>query len=71
MGDLSPEQHCLPLSPHGQVHQSVLGEVLAPTEGLPKILEPRGELGAGDPLARGKQEKWKSGEVIAQAVKQI
>ena len=47
----SPEQQRVPLGPHGQVCQSILGEVLAPAQRLPEILEAGGELGAGDPLA--------------------
>lgn len=50
---LSPEQQCVPLGPHGQVHEAVQGEVLASAQRLPKVLEPGGELGACDPLARG------------------
>lgn len=41
----------MPLGPHGQVCQSILGEVLTPAQRLPEILEAGGELGACDPLA--------------------
>lgn len=47
----SPEQQCVPLGPHGQICQSILGEVLTPAQRLPEILEAGGELGACDPLA--------------------
>lgn len=59
-GELSPEQQHLSLGPHSQVHQSIVGEVLTPTQRLPKVLECRGELGACNPLAREGKEKWKS-----------
>lgn len=59
-GELSPEQQHLSPGPDSQVHQSILGEVLTPTQRLPKILKCGRELGACDPLARGKKEKWKS-----------
>lgn len=42
----------MPLGPHSQVCQSILGEVLTPAQRLPEILEAGGELGACDPLAR-------------------
>lgn len=51
----SPEQQCVPLGPHGQVHKAVPGEVLTPAQRLPEVLEPGGELGARDPLARDGQ----------------
>lgn len=46
----SPEQQRAPLGPYSQVHQSIHCEVLAPTQGLTKILEPGEELGACNPL---------------------
>lgn len=49
----SPEQQCVPLGPHGQVHKAVQGEVLTPAQRLPEVLEPGGEPGAFDPLVRG------------------
>ena len=48
----SPEQQCVPLGPHGQVHKSVQGEILTPTQRLSKMLESGGELGSCDPLHR-------------------
>lgn len=59
-GELSPEQQHLSPGPDSQVHQTILGEVLTPTQRLPKILECGRELGACDPLARGEKETWKS-----------
>lgn len=52
----SPEQQCVTLGSHGQVHQSIHCEVLAPTQRLTKILEPGGELGAYNPLRVEKRE---------------
>ena len=48
------------LGPYSQVHQSIHCEVLAPAQGLPKILEPWGELGACNPLRGEKRrgERW-------------
>lgn len=60
-GELSPEQEHMSLGPHGQVHQSILGEVLTPAQRTPEVLETEGELGACDPLAReGKTKTWES-----------
>ena len=42
--------------PHSKVHQSILREVLTPAQRTPEILEPEGELGACDTLAREKKE---------------
>lgn len=42
----------MPLGPHSQVHKFVLGEILTPTQRLPKMLESGGELGSCNPLAR-------------------
>ena len=50
------------LGPHSKVHQSILCEVLTPTQRTPEIMEPQGELGACDPLARERKKKCKLGE---------
>ena len=52
----------MPPGPHSKIHQSILREVLTPTQRMPEILEPQGELGACDPLAGERKKKCKSGE---------
>lgn len=58
----SPEQQCMPLGPHSQVHKSIQGEILTTTQGLSKMLESGGELGSRDPLDRqGKASQFGGG----------
>jgi hypothetical protein len=47
----------MPLRPNSQVHQAIHCEILTPTQRLPEVLEPRGEVGAYDPLREGRREE--------------